>query len=457
MFGSVFTIALFAGYTMGEGIHGQDIQVLDRLKIVPSPSMIGMLKDMKSIFSYVSEDEKFEGEGVEIKHDGRMFVVPKAEDVEGAVDVLRKYPAPTEEIVKVMKSGSGGLNSKQGNFIVYFLDGSGYKADLRSNMEGSSAFISTDLSLASELEVPVPGIYGHNASDDLSYKLSFSNESTKKILSLSNLPVFGFTSAANISLYRSFDGTIFYIFFDTNRGEDIMKEYSGSLDSFRSDVRVILIPSLKGNIDIGEYGLAEENLPGCVSISEDGGKYVLKNANRESLVGFVRDVLDKKAEIFYKSQEEPEDNSSRSVKVVTRNNIKSHLEDVGKDRLIVFGTERCPHCIRVKPIVEKLGEIAKDNADGKVLVGYCDVDLNDITDLEIRFVPTLLLFKAGGKESVQYSGGERNLQNLISFIRESGGLGIDLSKFVPAEPEQRRFEAGDDAKGPREDDIRAEL
>ncbi|WEL37901.1 protein disulfide isomerase [Encephalitozoon hellem] len=444
MFGFVLTIALY-DYAMGRESHVQGSQLIDNLKIVPSPSMIGMLKEMKGLFSYVSENEKFDGEGIEVKHDGRMFVVPSTEDVEKAVDVLKKYPAPSEEAISAMRSGDGNAEGQLGNFIVYFLDSSGYKESLQRNKEGFAEFVSTDLSLASSLEVPVPGIYGYNANDRLSYKLPLSDENIKRVISLSNLSIFGFTSPANISLYRSLKGTIFYIFFDTKSGPEALMEYFGVLNDFRYDVRVIIIPRIKESVDLSEYGLTEENLPGCISISEDGGKYVLKNVSRESISGFVKDVLDKKAEVFYKSQDEPEDNDSRSVKVVTRNNVKTYIEDASKDRLIVFGTERCPHCVRVKPVIEKLGEIVRDHANDKVFVGYCDVGMNDMNDFDIQFVPTLLLYKAGGKESVLYSGGERNLPNLAGFIREYGGLGVDLSEFVAPEGE-RKFEVGDDAR-----------
>ncbi|AFN83771.1 protein disulfide isomerase [Encephalitozoon romaleae SJ-2008] len=456
MFSVVFGIAL-SGYAMGDVAHVQESQLLNNLKIVPSPSMVEILKDMKSVFSYVTGDEKFDGEGIKIKHEGRTFIAQSAEDVEKAMDVLKKYPAPTEGAINAMKSEEVGSKSRQGNFIVYFLDSSGYKENLQSNKEGFEGFVSTDLSLASSLGIPVPGIYGYNSSDKLSYKLELSDENNKRILSLSNLPIFGFTSSANISLYRALSGTIFYIFFDMKNGPEVLAEYSGTLNDFRYDIRVILIPSIKGSIDLGEYGLTEESLPGCMSISEDGGKYILKNVSRENISGFIKDVLDKKAEIFYKSQDEPEDNASRNVKVVTRNNIKTYLEDTSKDRFIVFGTERCPHCIRIKPIIERLGEIVKENANDKVLVGYCDVGMNDMNDFDIQFVPTLLLYKSGGRESVRYSGGERNLLNLVRFIREFGGLGIDLSMFVTPEGEERKFEVGDEADAVKEEDVRAEL
>lgn len=453
MLGTVF----FSGYAMAEAVHMQDSTLLDNLKIVPSPSMIGMVRDMKSIVSYVSEDEKFDGEGIKIKHDGRMFVVSKAEDVEGAVNILKKYPAPTEEVIKTIKSSDG--KGIEGNFIIYFLDNSGYKEKLVGSREGLNVFVSTDPALASLLDASIPGIYGYNGRDRLSYKFPFSDKNATKIFSLTNLPIFGFTSAESISLYRSLDGTIFYIFFNPSSSLDVLNGYSGVLDDFRYDVRVILIPSVKDGINLEDYGLTEKDLPGCISISEDGGKYILRNVTKESISEFVKDVLGGKAEAFYKSQEEPKDNGSKNVKVVTRNNSKTYLGDVSKDRLVVFGTERCPHCIRIKPTLEKLGEIVKNNADDKVFIGYCDVDMNDMNDVEIRFVPTILLYKAGENKSIQYSGGERNLLNLITFIRESGSLGVDLSKFAGQEDEseKRKFEAGKEATGSWGEDARAEL
>lgn len=442
---TALAIGLISGYAVGEAIHAPDSQVVDGLKIVPGPGMIDVLRAMKSVFSYVPEDEKFDGEGVEVKHEGRMFVVEKAEDIEGAVDLLRKYPAPTEETIQAMRSEGNEAEKGRGNFVVYFLGRSDYKTDIRDS-KTASTFVSTDLSLASELGIPAPGIYGYNGGDGLSYNSELSGERAKKIVSLASLPMFGFTSMENVSMYRSLSATIFYIFFEPKSSLDILKEYPGTLDDFRYDARVILIPNIDDTLGIEDYELTRKDLPGCVSIRSDGGKYVLRSVTKDAIAGFVRDVLEKRAEIFYKSQEEPKDNATRGVKVITRSNSKLYIDDADKDRLIVFGTERCPHCIRIKPVLEKLGEIARANADDKLVVGYCDVDMNDMSDFEIRFVPTILLFKAGGKESVQHSGGERTLPNLVSFIRESGGLHTDLSGFVPSGPQERRFEAGDDVR-----------
>lgn len=404
-------------------------KLVEGLKIVPDASVLEAMKGMENLAPYIIEDEKFDGKGARVEHDGRMFLISTPEEFDKVASILKKYPAPTKEVIDVMKSGEVPENPYPDNFIVYFLENSGFNITIPSNRNASSMFVSTDASLAAASNVPFPGVYGYNAEDNLAYTLTFSQENVKKILSLSALPIIGFTSLNNSSLYQSLDARLFYIFFEIEHSDSIKKDFSGLLNEFRYDLKVLLIPNLNQHVKIEQYGLTEKDLPGCISIHDDGGKFVQRKVSAENMKEFVKNVLEQKAEIFYNSQDEPTDNADLNVKVITRNNVKLHLDDSTKDRLFVFGTSRCPHCIKIRPTLEILGSVAKTYANDKVTIGYCDVEENDMNDFDIRFVPTLLLYKAGSNESIVYDGGERNLENLMTFIRDNGGLSIDLSRL----------------------------
>ncbi|KAH9410789.1 hypothetical protein HK407_10g15550 [Ordospora pajunii] len=444
---NIFVVLMHIGCdAMAESVAN----MLEGLKIVPSPSLFDVVNKMKDVSAYVPQDEKSEGEGVEVRHDGRMFVVPSAEEVDAAINMLRKYPAPDEDVIGFMRAGN--TEKFQQNFIVYFLDASGHNTKIYPGRDASKIFVSTDSVLASELNVPVPGAYAYNSSDDIRYIMAVNDANVKKILPLSSLPIMGYTTRENIHLYNMLDVNIFYIFFENGRSDEMREEYFERLAEFRYDVRVILVPVIEDKLNVGEYGLSKSDFPGCVSINDDGGKYVLKNAAKENIAGFIRDVIEKKATVFYKTEDEPADNEERSVKVITRNNSRAYLEDVSRDRLIVLGMKRCPHCVNIKPILERIGELAKAHANDKLVIGYCDVGLNDVNDIEdfnVRFVPAIVLYKAESNESVQYSkGGVKSFQSVVEFIRESGTFGTDLSSFggmvhIDEHKEERRFDAGE--------------
>lgn len=401
----------------------------DAFRISPGAFVFDSVKEMKDIGQYVVREEGIEDSKVRVGHTGRHFLVPQTSELADAMSVLSRHPAPPQEVIDVMAGGEKPEKPYDKNFVVFFVDESGFRASFPNQKNATTIYLSTDPALAAASNVPFQGMYGYNATDNLGYVLELSQENSARIVPLSSLQMVGMTTFANTALYRQLHAKIFYIFCRADERENVQKGFASALEEFKLAMKALLIPIPSQGIKIENYGLAEETLPGCVAINDDEGKYVSKNVTPESIRDFVRGVLAGDGELFYNSQTEPEDNETRSVRVITRNNLKTHMEDAAKDRLIVFGTPRCPHCVNVKPILETLGAAAMAEAADKVMVGYCDVEENDIHNVEIQFVPTLILYRAGNSEGVRFEG-ERNLENLMVFIRDKGALGVDLLKAV---------------------------
>jgi len=90
---------------------------------------------------------------------------------------------------------------------------------------------------------------------------------------------------------------------------------------------------------------------------------------------------------------------------------------------VVFVVHRnCPHCVALNPIFE---EIAKDySQDPTVVIGQFNTHGNDVpTDVEVKYVPTLILFKnCGGAtklEQVPFKSSNRTFTELTTFINEN--------------------------------------
>jgi thioredoxin 1 len=85
--------------------------------------------------------------------------------------------------------------------------------------------------------------------------------------------------------------------------------------------------------------------------------------------------------------------ASQNIVVVTDSNYESEVLKSPLPMLVDFWATWCTPCLAIAPHVEAL---AQEYA-GKIRVGKCDIDTSPVvsTQLEIRSIPTLLMFKAG--------------------------------------------------------------
>jgi thioredoxin 1 len=85
--------------------------------------------------------------------------------------------------------------------------------------------------------------------------------------------------------------------------------------------------------------------------------------------------------------------ASQDIAEVTDSNFESEVLKSQLPILVDFWGSGCAPCLAIAPHLEVL---AKDNA-GKIRVGKCNIDSNPMvpTQLEIRSIPTLLMFKSG--------------------------------------------------------------
>jgi thioredoxin 1 len=85
--------------------------------------------------------------------------------------------------------------------------------------------------------------------------------------------------------------------------------------------------------------------------------------------------------------------ASQNIVIVTDSNFESEVLKSSLPVLVDFWATWCTPCLALTPHVEAL---AQEYA-GKIRVGKFDIDANPMvpTQLEIRSIPTLLMFKAG--------------------------------------------------------------
>jgi thioredoxin 1 len=85
--------------------------------------------------------------------------------------------------------------------------------------------------------------------------------------------------------------------------------------------------------------------------------------------------------------------ASQNILVVTDSNFESEVLKSPLPVLVDFWATWCTPCLAVAPHVEAL---AQEYA-GRIRVGKCDIDSNPMvpTQLEIRSIPSLLMFRSG--------------------------------------------------------------
>ncbi|CCE85523.1 Piso0_005124 [Millerozyma farinosa CBS 7064] len=321
---------------------------------------------------------------------------------------LNFFSISEQDQVDVLKSKFPNANLKKISSPKYFIAHPGAFADAA---ELSGKF--TEESLQEFIKTEVIPYFGDINRDTymlymssplpLAYYFYNSNEQRKEVESLFN------------KLGKKHRGKINFVGLDAN----MFGRHAESLNMDPSVVPLFVIQNTKVN---KKYGIDQKAHP-----SGPSGKAIESHVN---------DFLKDKLEPTIKSEPLPtdEEKASQSVLKLVAHNHENVLKDTSKDVFVKYYAPWCGHCKRLAPIWEELGEIFESNkSDANVVVAKVDHTLNDVTTpFDIAGYPTLLLYPANGeideatglRKPVVYEL-SRDLDSLIDFVKEKGGLKVD--------------------------------
>lgn len=186
--------------------------------------------------------------------------------------------------------------------------------------------------------------------------------------------------------------------------------------------------------DKTSLGIKEDK---TVAVVLKGGKrYHLPDSSEETVVvpgaikGLVDDVKAKKIKPYYKSAAAPEaEVDELGVTVVTGDTFEKHVTANSKtDVFLEFYAPWCGHCKKLTPIWGELAGKVKKNGWDNVVIAKMDATENESPE-ETSGYPTLIFYPAGKegdkklKSKKTYSG-ERDLENLLSYLEENAQSGI---------------------------------
>jgi len=117
-------------------------------------------------------------------------------------------------------------------------------------------------------------------------------------------------------------------------------------------------------------------------------------------------------ENYVRSEKKPKKNDG-PVKIVVGKTFKKLVQKSKQDVFVEFYAPWCGHCQALEPKWDQLGELFKNKP---ITIAKFNADANDPpAEIQVGGYPTLMYFKAGEKEPIQFED-EREIYDMLKFI-----------------------------------------
>ncbi|KAG0437139.1 putative protein disulfide-isomerase C1F5.02 [Dictyocoela muelleri] len=375
----------------------------------------------------------------------------------------KSIPLPTniDKIIETLETQKETYDEKfikgKINFAIFFIDEKSINQVKDDNQDDNQIndgdykiFYSQDKKLAEKLKIPYPGMIAFNRDENVIYRLNYTEPS--KMINIIKTPIFSKMDSANYRFYEESGLPIFY-FVDNkniNKEEENKEECKYDEDKNNNDknnnnnnnndkynkvninndvnnnksndayyqialtlrnvLKIAKIP-FNDSSSLKSFNITKDDLPALISF-KDKKKYRIITLTPPKMLTFLKDFLDNKIEPFVLSQDEPLSNDG-PLFVLTNKNYKKYFDDT----VFVFHAPYCGHCVRLKPVVEKLAEVLK----GVLRVGMIDMTLNDMPEFDIRGFPTIM-FRGNEYKKSDKVKGDRSLEDLVKWVKIESGI-----------------------------------
>ena len=193
----------------------------------------------------------------------------------------------------------------------------------------------------------------------------------------------------------------------------------------------VIITGVKEGLEtkLAEYiGVSENELP-CVKIADTRNmikKYNMEGEiNEKNVLKFVKDWENDDLEVVYKSEEEPKSNKGNVYKLVGKT-FKRDVINTKKDVLVKFYAPWCSHCKSFAKTYNELAKKLKNNEN--IVIAEIDATANEVEGEIINSFPTLKLYPGGEKSQPILYEGERNLNDMMDFIKKYSNNDIEIDE-----------------------------
>ncbi|CAN3476027.1 protein disulfide-isomerase [Diutina catenulata] len=272
------------------------------------------------------------------------------------------------------------------------------------------------------------------------------------------VPYFGEINRDTYLMYMTSPTPLAYYFYNDKSEVDAVREKFEALGKeYKGKVNFVALNAAEFGRHAEVINMDPEIIPlFAIQDSENNKKYGVdqqkhpKGPKFDVIEKFVEDFVAGKLTPIIKSEELPtdEERAANPVVKLVAHNHRDIVEDVSKDVFVKYYAPWCGHCKKLAPTWEELAEIYGSNQpEAEVIVADLDHTANDVdVPYEIEGYPTLLLYPANGevdektglRKPVVFEG-NRELDDLIAFVKKEGANGVDVS----AEKEKRDEEAAE--------------
>eukprot|EP00917_Polyrhabdina_sp_WS-2016_P021455 GHVP01046294.1.p1 GENE.GHVP01046294.1~~GHVP01046294.1.p1 ORF type:complete len:465 (-),score=83.70 GHVP01046294.1:264-1658(-) len=249
---------------------------------------------------------------------------------------------------------------------------------------------------------------------------NITEEELEKFVEAHKHPQFAEIGPDNYSYYLNSERPLGYLFFSNDKEKELFNIAKEKVRELKISMNFVIIDATKFGMFADTLSLQQKWPCMAIQRNKERLKYILQEANETSIAEFITNFHADKIDPTFKSREEKADNNGPLLELV-RSNFQNNVFDESKDVLVAFCAAWCPHCEKLIPILEEIGE--KVNKD-ELLIAKVDVSENDIEDIiktEITGYPTVYLYPAGCLPSdyIEFSG-NRTEKELIDFIKKNG-------------------------------------
>ncbi|KAI8616368.1 prolyl 4-hydroxylase, beta polypeptide [Chytriomyces sp. MP71] len=259
----------------------------------------------------------------------------------------------------------------------------------------------------------------------------FTEEELSNFIKTNSMPLIDEIGPENYQKYVSAGVPLGFIFVES---DEQRKEFSDLFTPLakanKAKIAFVFIDAVKFGSHAKNLNLKEGKWPAfAINKPNEGHKFPFKGEalTETAVTKFVEEFVSGEMKPDLKSEEIPATNDE-PVKIVVNKNFKDIVLDKKKDVFLEVYAPWCGHCKKLSPIWDELAELLKN--DKEIVIAKMDGTENDFpadVNVQVQGFPTLKLWKAKTNEIVDYDGGDRTLEPLLSWLKKNATNGSKIT------------------------------
>lgn len=361
----------------------------------------------------------------------------------GFTETFQEVPSDMFDICSALKDVKSDpiaeLKSGYRSFAIVFTKKPEDVMALRGIEEVSSIkyFLSSDEKLATSLGVSMPGVFAYNSVDKTAMTLPLS-ASFEALNAAMTLNAFSKIRPSTVKMLRTIDQPLYYLMDKKENYKKIKADFEPLVKGFSSFGKFIYFAPEEVPTLIKLAKIEDKDYPLLMTLSEEG-KFILRNITKDTFVAQVPTIMNKTAEKIIFSSAIPDDNATRSVKVLNSETVKEFLADESVDRMFLVYSPSCHHCKILDPQFTALGKTLQDkNVDIRVGT-YNIIENEQLEAVKVDGVPAIFYIRRGSKELVLLPTTARSVEAIADYISKNAVSAVinleDYKSEAPAKKE----------------------